>query len=167
MFASLKKLLARTTPSTTTPARPATLAVESLETREVPAGFAMENTLITGVHSGGIGVSPEPQPGSPATITRAGWNQPTNTNGLARLHTGWIEVLSLPIESISFNYHALAGPTSEASDAGEQQVHIQKTGDWWIELQSVSGGADASKPSGDAGDPTTASWQWGIGRQIW
>src|SRR5436309_454108 len=54
MLASLKKLLARTTPSGTTPARPATLAVESLETREVPAVMVM-----------------------------AGWSQSVNTHALA------------------------------------------------------------------------------------
>ena len=40
MFAALKNLFTRTTTGRSTPPRIATLAVESLETREVPAGLS-------------------------------------------------------------------------------------------------------------------------------
>jgi hypothetical protein len=40
MFAALKKLFARTTADRSTPPRIASLAVESLEAREVPAGLS-------------------------------------------------------------------------------------------------------------------------------
>jgi hypothetical protein len=159
MFASLKKLFARTTRSATIPVRPTILAVESLETREVPAGYAMEDTIVTGVHSGWVGVIPEPQPGSPATIARAAWDQVTNTHGLAGVgHGGWIVLQSVPIDQISLNTHVLAGPTA-APEAGQQQVRIQGLGKW-IEIQSVSGGAEAGhhfnqgriQETGDAAD---------------
>jgi hypothetical protein len=151
MFASVKKLFAQTTPRPATPAGPAALAVESLETREVPAVDAF-----IWFHTQGLAGPTAVVPDAGGQLVRIqglghgaggaeagdhfnqGRNQETGDDAAGFLSKVTIDFSAEPQPgspvTISrgwdqiLNTPALAGSTAVAADAGGQLVRVHGLG---------------------------------------